>query len=100
MNNAFARRLDNALRDGLSQEDYDKAQELFANHADMALLVERIALGTRLDKDGLNYYHDDDSLMELAARIPNSGCVYTSKRLKSIAVKAASLHAQIKELRK
>jgi hypothetical protein len=58
---------------------------------DVLSFLDRLINGSLLDP--LN--HDDDSLRELAARVPNSGCIYTSRKLLTIDMSARELRKRL-----
>lgn len=58
---------------------------------DVLRFLDRLINGSLLDP--LN--HDDDSLRELAARVPNAGCVYTARKILSIDMSARELRKRL-----
>lgn len=58
---------------------------------DVLRFLDRLLNGSLLDP--LN--HDDDSLRELASRVPDAGCVYTSRKLLSIDMQARELRKRL-----
>lgn len=63
------------------------------NRSTATILIEELALGTRLDPKGLN--HDNDSLMDLAADLAREGHTMYAERIKRHALKVNSLHLSI-----
>lgn len=58
---------------------------------DVLAFLDRLINGSLLDERN----HDDDSLRELAARVPNAGCVYTSRKLLTIDMSARELRKRL-----
>lgn len=60
-------------------------------------VLEEAALGKRLDPEGLN--HNDDSLMELAARVAGAGHKALADQIKYHALRINSAYAQTQKSR-